>query len=90
MIYLLILSGLFVSAGLFLLFANALKLPYLKTSKAIMNAGREDKKISKSYDAADEENGETTNSGKDKDNTEKENKLIIEERLYWKSEIFIL
>lgn len=51
MIYLLILSGMFIAAGLFLLLANALKIPYLKTSKAIMNAGREDKKISKSLDA---------------------------------------
>ena len=32
-------------------FANALKIPYLKTSKAVMTAGREDKKISKTIDA---------------------------------------
>lgn len=51
MIYLLILSGVFIAAGLFLLLANALKIPYLKTSKAVMNTGREDKKLSKTVEA---------------------------------------
>ena len=36
---------------MFLLLANALKIPYLKTSKAVMNAGREDKKLSKTIEA---------------------------------------
>lgn len=51
MIILIILFGAMLSAGLFMLFANALKIPYLKTSKAVMNTGREDKKISKTVDA---------------------------------------
>lgn len=37
--------------GLFMVFANALKIPSLKTSKAVMTAGRDDKKISKTIDA---------------------------------------
>ncbi len=37
--------------GLFMMFANALKIPSLKTSKAVMTAGRDDKKISKTIDA---------------------------------------
>ena len=44
-------SGLLIATGLFLLLANALKIPYLKTSKAVMNAGREDKKLSKTIEA---------------------------------------
>lgn len=51
MIYLLILSGVFIAVGLFLLLANALKIPYLKTSKAVINTGREDKKLSKTIEA---------------------------------------
>ena len=51
MIILIVLFGAMLSAGLFMLFANALKIPYLKTSKAVMNTGREDKKISKTVDA---------------------------------------
>ena len=51
MAVLLTIFGIMLAVGLFFLLANALKLPYLKTSKAIMNAGREDKKISKSFDA---------------------------------------
>lgn len=51
MIFLFILSGLLIATGLFLLLANALKIPYLKTSKAVMNAGREDKKLSKTIEA---------------------------------------
>ncbi len=51
MIFLLFLFGAFLAFGLFMTFANALKIPYLKTSKAVMTAGREDKKISKTIDA---------------------------------------
>lgn len=51
MIILIILFGTVLAIGLFMLFANALKIPYLKTSKAVMNTGREDKKISKTVDA---------------------------------------
>lgn len=49
--FLLILFGIFLGLGLFFLLANALKIPYLKTSKAIMNTGRNDKKLSKSIEA---------------------------------------
>ena len=51
MLYYFIMSGLLIATGLFLLLANALKIPYLKTSKAVMNAGREDKKLSKTIEA---------------------------------------
>ncbi len=43
--------GIALAVGLFMLLANALKIPYLKTSKAVMNTGREDKKISKNIEA---------------------------------------
>lgn len=49
--FLLITFGILLAAGMFLLLANALKIPYLKTSKAVMNAGREDKKLSKTIEA---------------------------------------
>ena len=49
--FLLILFGIFLGLGLFFLLANALKIPYLKTSKAVMNTGRNDKKLSKSIEA---------------------------------------
>ena len=48
---LIILFGISLAAGLYFLLANALKIPYLKTSKAVMNAGRSDKKLSKSIEA---------------------------------------
>ena len=51
MIILLIIFGVTLAAGLFLLLANALKIPYLKTSKAVMNTGREDKKLKKTVEA---------------------------------------
>lgn len=51
MIFLLFLFGAFFAFGLFMVFANALKIPSLKTSKAVMTAGRDDKKISKTIDA---------------------------------------
>lgn len=51
MIFLLFLFGAFFAFGLFMIFANALKIPDLKTSKAVMTAGRDDKKISKTIDA---------------------------------------
>ena len=50
MIFLLFLFGAFLAFGLFMIFANVLKIPSLKTSKAVMTAGREDKKISKTID----------------------------------------
>lgn len=49
--FLLIVFGILLAAGMFLLLANALKIPYLKTSKAVLNAGREDKKLSKTIEA---------------------------------------
>lgn len=49
--FLLILFGIFLGLGLFFLLANALKIPYLKTSQAVMNTGRNDKKLSKSIEA---------------------------------------
>ncbi len=49
--FLLFLFGVLLGTGLFMLLANALKIPYLKTSKAVMNTGREDKKISKNIEA---------------------------------------
>lgn len=51
MIFLLFLFGTFLAFRLFMVFANALKIPSLKTSKAVMTAGRDDKKISKTIDA---------------------------------------
>ena len=49
--FLLIISGISLAIGLFMLLANALKIPYLKTSQAVMNTGRNDKKLSKSIEA---------------------------------------
>lgn len=49
--FLLILFGIFLGLGLFFLLANALKIPYLKTKQAVMNTGRNDKKLSKSIEA---------------------------------------
>lgn len=46
-----IIFGISLAVGLFMLLANALKIPYLKTSKAVMNTGREDKKLSKNIEA---------------------------------------
>lgn len=51
MIFLLFLFGAFLAEELFMTFANALKIPDIKTSKAVMTAGRDDKKISKTIDA---------------------------------------
>lgn len=51
MIYLLIMFGALLASGLFLLLADILKAPYLKTSRAVMNTGREDKKASKGAEA---------------------------------------
>lgn len=39
------------AAGLFLLLSGLLRLPTLRTSKAMMNTGREDKKLAKTIDA---------------------------------------
>ena len=49
--FLLFIFGVLLCIGLFMLFANALKIPYIKTSKAVMNTGRNDKKLSKSIEA---------------------------------------
>lgn len=49
--FLLILFGIFLGLGLFFLLANTLKIPYLRISKAVMNTGRNDKKLSKSIEA---------------------------------------
>ena len=51
MLVLLIISGISLSVGLFFLMADVLKIPYLKTSKAVMSVGKTDKKISKTIDA---------------------------------------
>ncbi len=51
MVFLLILFGILLAGGMFFLFADLLKIPYLKTSKAVMNTGREYKKLSKSIEA---------------------------------------
>lgn len=51
MLVLLIISGIALSVGLFFLMADVLKIPYLKTSKAVMSVGKNDKKISKTIDA---------------------------------------
>ena len=37
--FLMIIFGITLAVGLFMLLANALKIPYLKTSKAVMNTG---------------------------------------------------
>lgn len=49
--FLMIIFGITLAVGLFMLLANALKIPYLKTSQAVMNTGRNDKKLSKSIEA---------------------------------------
>ena len=49
--FLIIIFGISLAVGLFMLLANALKIPYLKTSQAVMNTGRNDKKLSKSIEA---------------------------------------
>ena len=49
--FLLIVFGILLAAGMFLLLANARKIPYLKTSKSVRIAGREDKKLSKTIEA---------------------------------------
>ena len=48
---LLVLFGIFLAIGLYFLLANALKIPFLTTSKAVMTAAREDKKLSKNIEA---------------------------------------
>ena len=49
MTLLLLMTG--ISFGLYLIFADVLKIPYLKTSKAIMNINRQDKKLTNTIDA---------------------------------------
>lgn len=51
MIFLLFLFAALFSMGLFFVLADMLKLPTIKASKAVMNAGRQDKKISKTVEA---------------------------------------
>ena len=48
---LLVLFGIFLAIGLYFLLANALKIPFLTTSKAVMTSAREDKKLSKNIEA---------------------------------------
>ena len=50
MIGLLVCFGGLLAAGLFFLAADLLRLPYLKTSKAMINTGRENKKAAKSLE----------------------------------------
>lgn len=50
MVFLIIIFGISLAAGLYFLLANALKIPYLKTSKAVMNTAREDQKFSKNLE----------------------------------------
>lgn len=51
MITLLFLFAVLLAAGLFFVLADMLKLPTLKASKAVLNAGRKDKKLSRTTDA---------------------------------------
>ena len=44
----LLLAG--IASGLYFIIADRLKIPYLKSSKAIMNMGRSDRKLTKSLD----------------------------------------
>lgn len=48
---LLLLCAALLASGLFLLFSDLLKLPYLSTTKAMLTAGRQEKKAAKSLDA---------------------------------------
>ena len=50
MIGLLVCFGGLLAAGLFFLAADLLRLPYLKTSKAMINTGRENRKAAKSLE----------------------------------------
>lgn len=50
MIYLLFLFAALLSIGLFFVLADTLKLPTLKTAKAMINTGRKDKKLSKTVE----------------------------------------
>lgn len=51
MIFLLFLFAVLLSLGFFFVLADVLKLPTVKTAKAVMNAGRKDKKLSRTADA---------------------------------------
>lgn len=51
MITLLFLFAVLLAAGLFFVLADALRLPTLNASKAVLNAGRKDKKLSRTTDA---------------------------------------
>ena len=50
MLGLLVCFGGLLAAGLFFLAADLLRLPYLKTSKAMINTGRENRKAAKSLE----------------------------------------
>lgn len=50
MVGLLVCFGGLLAAGLFFLAADLLRLPYLKTSKAMINTGRENRKAAKSLE----------------------------------------
>ena len=45
--FLLFIFGVMLGTGLFMLLANALKIPYLKTSQAVIKKRRNEKKLSK-------------------------------------------
>ncbi len=51
MISLLFLFAVFLALGLFFVFADILKLPTVKASKAMINTGRQDKKLSRTMEA---------------------------------------
>lgn len=50
MVYLMVLFGVFFSAGLFLVFADILKIPTIQTLKAMSLAGKEEKKAAKTLE----------------------------------------
>lgn len=51
MIYLLLLFAVLLAFGFFFVFADILKLPTVKASKAMINTGRQDKKLSRTMEA---------------------------------------
>lgn len=51
MLQLMILFAVLLALGLFFILAEALKLPYIRTTKAVINTGRTDKKLTKTVEA---------------------------------------
>lgn len=45
MLLLLIVFGIFLAFGLFFIIADILKIPYISTSKAIIDTGKRDKRV---------------------------------------------